>query len=99
MQKFDLLSILNKFNIYNLIKDNYFNFSGKAYYEDIIHSKILKNKKIKMWISKKSICKTDTVNFSFDEISLIKNIVKESFGSKMFKYWTWLFLVILKKRL
>ena len=43
-----------------LIKKKYYNFSGKAYYEDIIHSKLLKEKNIKMWISKKSICKTDT---------------------------------------
>lgn len=83
----------------NLIKTDYFKFSGKAYYEDIMHSKVLKNKKIKMWILKKSICKTDTVNFSYNEISLIKNIVKDNFGNNLFKYWIWLFLVILKKRL
>ena len=80
-----------------LIKEKYYNFSGKAYYEDIIHSKLLKEKKIKMWISKKSICKTDTVNFTYKEIPFIKNIVRTNFGRKIFKYWIWLLLVKLKK--
>lgn len=80
-----------------LIKENYYKFSGKAYYEDIIHSRLLKEKQIKMWISKKSTCKTDTVNFTYKEIPFIKNIVRSNFGNKFFKYWIWLLLVKLKK--
>ena len=80
-----------------LIKKKYYNFSGKAYYEDIIHSKLLKEKHIKMWIAKKSICKTDTVNFTYKEIPFIKDIVRSNFGNKFFKYWIWLLLVKLKK--
>ncbi len=81
----------------DLIKYNYFHFMGKAYYEDIIHSKILKEKDIKMWIIKNSICKTDTVNFSYNEISFIRNIVKSNFQKSILKYWLWLMLVVLKK--
>lgn len=80
-----------------LIKEKYYKFSGKAYYEDIIHSKLLKDKNIKMWITKNSICKTDTVNFTYKEIPFIKNILKSNFGNKIIKYWIWLLLVKLKK--
>lgn len=80
-----------------LIKEKYYKFSGKAYYEDIIHSRILNIKNIKMWITKKSICKTDTVNFTYKEIPFIKNVVKSNFQNKIFKYWIWLLLVKLKK--
>ena len=80
-----------------LIKDKYYKFPGKAYYEDIIHSRLLKEENIKMWISKKSICKTDTVHFTYKEIPFIKNVVRSNFGNKIFKYWIWLLLVKLKK--
>lgn len=80
-----------------LISYNYFKFQGKAYYEDIIHSKILRKKNIKMLISKISICKTDTVNFSYEEIPYVKNIVRQNFGKKYFRYLLWYFLVLLKK--
>lgn len=81
----------------DLIKDRYYKFSGKAYYEDIIHSRLLKEKNIKMWILKKSICKTDTVHFTYKEIPFIKNVVRSNFGNKFIKYWIWLLLVKLKK--
>ena len=80
-----------------LILHNYFKFQGKAYYEDIIHSKILKKNKIKMYIVKTSICKTDTVNFSYSEIPYIKNIVRQNFGKRYFQYLIWYLLVLLKK--
>ena len=67
-----------------LVSDDYFKFQGKAYYEDIIHSKILRQKKIKMLISKDSICKTDTVKFSYSEIPFIKNIVKKTLEKIIF---------------
>jgi cellulose synthase/poly-beta-1,6-N-acetylglucosamine synthase-like glycosyltransferase len=38
---------------------NYFPFKGKAFYEDLIHSKILIQNNIKLFIIKKAICKTD----------------------------------------
>ncbi len=82
-----------------LVSDDYFKFQGKAYYEDIIHSKILNKKNIKMFISKKSICKTDTVKFSYSEIPFIKNIVQNNFGKKYIQYLIWYFLVLLKKSL
>ena len=41
----------------NLITDNYYPFTGKAYCEDIIHSILLNKKGIKLWICKDVICK------------------------------------------
>jgi hypothetical protein len=57
----------------------------------------MRKNKIKMFITKASICKTDTVNFSYAEIPYIKNIVRQNFGKKYFQYLMWYFLVLLKK--
>jgi hypothetical protein len=43
----------------NLIKRNYYPFSGKAYCEDLIHSKILRNNKISLYVTRLSICRAD----------------------------------------
>tara|TARA_Y100000817_G_C16776910_1_gene508744 strand:+ start:160 stop:1035 length:876 start_codon:yes stop_codon:yes gene_type:complete len=40
----------------NLILENYFPFSGKAYSEDLIHSLLMKNNGIDLFICKKSLC-------------------------------------------
>ena len=42
-----------------IIKNKYFNFEGKAYCEDLIHSNLLKNNGIKLFISNKSFYKTE----------------------------------------
>ena len=43
----------------NLYLKNYYPFNGKAYYEDLIHSKILIQKNIKLFIIRDAICKTE----------------------------------------
>jgi hypothetical protein len=43
----------------NLYLKDYYPFQGKAYYEDLIHSKILISRNIKLFIIKDAICKTD----------------------------------------
>ena len=43
----------------NLYLRDYYPFSGKAYYEDLIHSKILIKKNLRLFIIKDAICKTD----------------------------------------
>ena len=40
----------------NLINEDYFPFSGKAYCEDLIHSILLRKKNINLWITKDVIC-------------------------------------------
>ena len=40
----------------NLILENYYPYSGKAYCEDIIHSVLLRKKHVDLWICKDAIC-------------------------------------------
>ena len=63
-----------------IIKDQYFNFEGKAYCEDIIYSNLLKNNGVKLFISNKSFYKTELNNYKDlniqDFIKFIKNDFK-----------------------
>ena len=71
------ISIIRKENI---IKDQYFNFQGKAYCEDLIHSNLLKITALNFYISNKSFYKTDIKNYKDlnikDFIKFIKNDFK-----------------------
>ena len=40
-----------------LIKENYYKFSGKAYYEDIIHSRLLKENRLRCGYQRKVLVK------------------------------------------
>lgn len=40
----------------NLILENYYPFNGKAYFEDVYHSVLLRNKSVKLFVDNKSIC-------------------------------------------
>ena len=58
----------------NLILDHFYPFSGKAFYEDIIHSYYLRSKGIKLLISSHAICSM--------ELSPLNNLsIKEFFAS------------------
>ena len=46
----------------NLILDDFWKRAGKAYYEDLVHSHLLKKKGIKLYIDKQSICKIEFIN-------------------------------------
>ena len=43
-------------NSTNLINYDYYNMTGKAYNEDIIHSGILRENNIKLWVNNKAVC-------------------------------------------
>ena len=64
----------------NIIQNQYFNFEGKAYCEDLIHSNILKNNGVKLFISNKSFYKTELIKFNelkvIDFVKFIKNDFK-----------------------
>ena len=68
------ISIIRKENI---IQNKYFNFEGKAYCEDLIHSNILKNNGVQLFISNKSFYSTQLINYkdlnTKDFIKFIKN--------------------------
>ena len=61
----------------DIIKNEYFNFEGKAYCEDLIHSNLLKDKGVKLFISNKSFCYTKIQSYKdlkvYDFIEFIKN--------------------------
>jgi GT2 family glycosyltransferase len=40
----------------NLILENYYPFDGKAYFEDVYHSVLLRNKSVKLFVDNKAIC-------------------------------------------
>lgn len=40
----------------NLILENYYPFNGKAYFEDVYHSVLLRNKSVKLFVDNKAIC-------------------------------------------
>jgi hypothetical protein len=40
----------------NLLLENYYPYTGKAYCEDVIHSILLRKKEVKLWICKDAIC-------------------------------------------
>ena len=64
----------------HIIKDQYYPFEGKAYCEDLFHSKLLKNKGIKLFISNKSFYKSNVKIYkdlkTNDFIQFIKNDFK-----------------------
>ena len=43
----------------DIIFDNYYPFSGKAYCEDLIHSFHLRKKNVELWVSKNASCFTE----------------------------------------
>ena len=40
----------------NLILENYYPFNGKAYFEDVYHSILLRNKSVRLFVDNKAIC-------------------------------------------
>jgi len=68
----------------NLLLQNYYPFKGKAYYEDLIHSKILIQNNVKLFIIKNAICKTDFPIFPKQFKEFIKYIIAYNFSSKIY---------------
>ena len=62
-----------------IIKNQYFNFEGKAYCEDLLHSNLLKNNGVKLFISNKSFYKTKVQNYKDLKIQDFINFIKNDF--------------------
>lgn len=59
----------------NLVLDNYFPFKGKAFGEDVIHSIMLRNKGIKLFIEAKAICSLEIIPSTVSSLPhFLKNI-------------------------
>ena len=85
----------------NLCLKNYFPFEGKAFYEDLIHSKLLIQKNIKLFIIKKAICKTDFPIFQKKFKEFIMYLKSYNYSSKIynvsiFRKYTCLSLYIMR---
>ncbi len=59
----------------NLITENYFPFSGKAYCEDLIHSVLLRKNNINLYLTKNIICKLED---SFEPTSPLEILREKS---------------------
>ena len=76
----------------DLIKDDYFKFKGKAYCEDLIHSFLLKDKGLKLYLSSKlnfftpeesyrDLNINDFINFLFNDF-IIRNYYRKMINNK-----------------
>ncbi len=65
-----------------IIKEQYYNFEGKAYCEDLIHSNLLKNNGIKLFISNHSFYKTEPQNYTDLNIRDFKKFIKNDFKAR-----------------
>jgi hypothetical protein len=89
-------------NSSNLILDNYYPFSGKAYAEDVIHSLKLRNNGISLYIDPASIVETKLFNVNVGVINKLKqsfksfktqySLSKKYFKPSLFRYLTIYFL-------
>ena len=66
----------------NIIQNKYFNFEGKAYCEDLIHSNILKNNGVKLFISNKSSYKTEVIKYKDLKIRDFIKFIKKDFKAR-----------------
>ena len=73
------ISIIRKEHI---IKDQYFNFEGKAYCEDLIHSYLLKNNGVKFFISNQAFYKTEIKNYKDLNIQDFMKFIKNDFKAR-----------------
>ena len=88
---------------FNLIKRNYYPFSGKAYCEDLIHSKILTNNKISLYVTRLSVCRADMPTFPKKPKEIYKFLVAFNYLKKYYTNYSrvkfFLAEIFYKKRL
>lgn len=82
----------------NLILKNYFPFKGKAYYEDLLHSKKIKEKNVKLFVLGKAklyvddpaeeISKENLFKNKFNAFKIKKFVYKKYKISNVYYYWT-----------
>ena len=67
-----------------IIQNQYFNFEGKAYCEDLIHSNLLKKNGIKLFISNKSFYSTELKNYKDFNVRDFLKFIKNDFKARNF---------------
>ena len=83
------------------IKDNYFPFSGKAFCEDLMHSCLLRQKNIKLWITKNASCKTEHAYFPDNKVEIKQYLeafkhLQKIRNKKVLRFWIWYFINLLR---
>ena len=86
----------------NLVLDNYYPFIGKAYCEDLIHSYHLRNKKIELYVSKKSSCFTEIPYLPSSFMELSKYLNAQKYFTKLLNnkvkigFYIWMYLTYIR---
>ena len=88
----------------NLILDNFFPYKGKAYCEDLIHSFLLNQNKVKLYINTNLYCSTDLEITRLPSIKYFFNQLKDDFRArsyfmKKFKIYSNKILIYYSKRI
>ena len=90
-------------NTINLLNYDYYNIKGKAYNEDVIHSGILRQNNVTLWVNNKAICleQKQATNYENEKFSIQywKNIYKTR--SRIIQFyrgskWRMIFLIVLE---
>ena len=86
------------------IKENFFPFSGKAFCEDLMHSFLLRENSIKLWVCKNSSCKTEHAYFPNQKKEIIQYLeafkyLQKLRNKRIARFWIWYFLNLLRSQL
>lgn len=69
----------------NLVLDNYYPFSGKAFCEDIIHSHLLKKKGVSLLVNTEAVCRLEIIpSKSYVLSEFVRNLVADYRARKYF---------------
>ena len=80
----------------DLILKNYYPFDGKAYFEDVIHSILLRKKNVKLWTFNKTICNTKMLPCRMNLEEIKKHFEAQKYCVQLLKnnlssFYIWMF--------
>ncbi len=68
----------------NLVLDNYYPFKGKAFSEDVIHSLILRNKNIQLFINTRAICLLEIIPSTANTFTQLLANIKSDYRARKY---------------
>ena len=80
----------------DMILKNYYPFDGKAYFEDVIHSILLRQKNVKLWTFNKTICNTKMLPHRMNLEEIEKHFKAQKYcvqllKNNLLKFYIWMF--------
>ena len=83
------------------IKENFFPYKGKAFCEDLMHSYLLRQNNIKIWVTNKSSCITKHAFFPDQKHEVIQYLEAFKYfqkirNKKILRFWIWYFINLLR---